>query len=128
MQPQKTTSLESEIYKKTGISIKGIPTDGKSRSFKVGAREWFAISLGDCGAFGCLSTGELFGWNGGKCWAIPMAETPRRLNRSEIAKEREIIAIGNALQDSGAQIPEEDRDRYILALTRVIEANARQER
>ena len=125
-------TLETEIYKKTGVSIKGIPSDGKYRTFKVAHKDWFAISLGDCGAFGCMSIGELYGWaaerNNGRSWPVEMESTPRRLSSKELAKEREIIAIGNAMQDSGTLMPKEDGERYILALTRVIEANARQGR
>lgn len=121
-------TLEREIYKASGVLIKGIPADGKCRKFKSGKKEWYAISFGDCGAFGCFSSNELFGWsatfNGGKsCRINPIANNAERLSRQQIIVEREIVALGNAAQDAGSPLQGEDADRYILALKRVIESN-----
>lgn len=112
-------TLESEIHKKTGVRINGIPDDGKSRSFKVGHKEWFAIKLPGCGSFGCFSTGEVYGWSGGKSWPIAMLKKDLKLNARRIREEVKIIDIGNSLMDAGWPMSEEDLDRYICALGRV---------
>lgn len=119
-------SLETEIHKKSGVLIKDIPKDGRYRTFKSGNAEWFAIVFEDCGSFGCFRTNELFGWNGGKAWLIPVEPKERPLGRKEFDHERKIVDIGNALMDGGQLMTEENLDRYILALTRVIDFNGRQ--
>lgn len=115
-------TLEGEIQKATGIVFRSIPPDGKSRKFMVGRKEWFAISLGDCGAFGCFASLELYGWSGSRAWPISSFQAVEKLSRSQMKIEREIVAFGNACQDSGNKMSETDLDRYILSLKRVIEA------
>ena len=112
-------TLESEIYKKTGVSIRGIPPDGRSRKFSAGGREWLALSVGDCGLFGCLSSGELYSVSGG---AASSHKICRASNVRLTKADADIIAIGNAMQDSGQKMSEADLDRYIEALARSIAA------
>lgn len=119
-------SLESEIHKKTGVMIRGIPADGKLREFKSGFKKWFALSFGDCAVFGCDALGERYIWNGGKVMAVSIPSKPKRLSRQQIEQERQIVAVGNSLSDTGEAMSSEEEARYILALSRVIEANARQ--
>lgn len=120
-------TLESQIQKITGVVIRGIPTDGKVRKFKVNGKEWNAANFGDFAVFGSVRHDEVYGWspmrNSGRCWRLEEVPQRRRMSAKEIATEREIIAIGNAMQDSGEQMDGEDLDRYILALTRVIEVD-----
>lgn len=116
------TTLEDQIKKITGVSFRSIPADGKSRKFMVGNREWYAISLGDCGSFGCLHSGELYGWSGSRAYPIRAAEPPEVLGRAQMMREKEIVALGNKKQDSGEKMSDEEIDRYILALKRTIEA------
>ncbi len=120
-------TLEREIHKATGVLIKGIPPDGKSRAFRVGSKEWYAISLGNCGSFGCFASGALFGWssefNSGKAWPIHLSSTKERLSRQQLRVEKELVKFGNSMQDAGRELCDGDSDRYILALKRVIESN-----
>lgn len=121
-------TLEREIQKATGVLIKGIPADGASRTFKANNREWFALSLGDCGAFGCIQTNEIYAWDGARSRPIPFAEKNPIIGRRQLEREREIVAMGNLMQDKGLPMATEHLDRYILALARVIESNDGQKR
>lgn len=116
-------SLEREIQKATGVLIKGIPADGKSRTFKANNKEWFALSFGECGAFGCFYYKEIYAWDGALTRAVPVAEEQPFIGRRQLEKEREIVAMGSSMQDRGLSMATEHLDRYILALARVIESN-----
>lgn len=121
-------TIEQELHKKSGALIKDIPKDGHYRSFKVGREEWFAIAFEDCGTFGCLGKKEIYGWNGGRAWLVPIEEKQPQVTRRQYNEEQKIVAIGNALMDGGQLMTEENLDRYILALGRVIEFNGRQQK
>lgn len=118
-------SLESEIRKHTGVSFRDIPADGKYRSFKHQGKEWFALSFGDCGSFGSLILGEVYGWSGGKAWPILLAKKTPKPSRRQLEEDHKVVAVGNLMQDQGQTMPESDLDRYIEALTRVIHSNAK---
>lgn len=120
--------FEREIYKKTAVQFESIPKDGKVRSFKVGYKSWFAIQFEDCGAFGCFEQNTMYGWCGSKAYQITCEPKERRLSSAEIQAERKIIVIGNSMADAGTPLTGEDLDRYILALSRSINYDARQNR
>jgi len=117
-------TLEGEIQKITGVVFRSIPADGLMRKFMVGRDEWSAISFGDCGAFGCFHKEEFYSWPGHGFRSEPIffPGQPERLSKRQMNAEREIIAIGNAMQDAGQLMSGADTDRYILALKRSIEA------
>lgn len=119
--------LEQEIRKITGVSIKSIPSDGKQRSFPVGNKKWFAMNFGECGSFGCWQTNELYGWSGAKCWPITVEKPKVSIRSKQLEEEKKIVAICNAQVDSGHQLSAVDLDRYILALTNVLEHRRQQE-
>lgn len=116
-------TLEGEIQKVTGVVFRSIPADGVMRKFMVGRDEWSAISFGVCGAFGCFRKGEFYAWPGEglRSEVIRFAEPLEHLSRKQMEAEREIIAMGNAMQDAGRLMGEADTNRYVLALKRSIE-------
>jgi hypothetical protein len=118
--------FEKAIHSTIGVQFRCVPDDGKLRRFKIGARdEGFAIRFPDCGAFGNWSKDIYYQWDGNKVRPVPKSEKMRRLNAKEFRDEQAIIAIGNAASDSGKPLQGEDLDRYILALTRVIDEKAK---
>lgn len=119
-------SLENEIRKHTGVTIVDIPKDGISRSFRVGSKQYFAISFDGCGSFGCMASGEVYGWSGEKAWPINFERKSARLGRKAIDVEQKIIDIGDMMYEKGLPMDDQALDRYILALTRVIEFNGKQ--
>lgn len=121
-------SLEREIQRVTVVQFKSIPTDGKSRAFKVGHKEWFALSFGSCGAFGCFSAGQLYRWDGRKTYPVEVVKPERSMSARQIGEEQKIVDICNGMMDRGEAMSELDLDRYILALTRVIEWKQKQAR
>lgn len=116
-------TLESEIQKATGVVFSSIPTDGKSRKFVVGRKEWFAISFGDCGAFGCFYGGAIYEWAGSKAELLSNIDIGQDEYKGPIDKERIIVQMGAASAASGESLSGEHADRYILALGRVIRAD-----
>lgn len=119
-------SFEKSIHAEMGIQFRLVPDDGKLRRFKIGStQEGFAILFPSCGAFGNWSTEDYWAWDGVKAIKFDRPAKPRRLSQNELKKEQQIVAIGNAASDSGNPLKGEDMDRYILALTRVIEEKSR---
>lgn len=114
-------TLESAIYKKTGTLIRNIPADGKARKFKASGKEWRALSFGEYGMFSCINNGEIHVVSGGKLFSYgPEPVKPKvRLTKAD----REIIAIGNAMQDHGQKMSEADLDQYIAALAKSLAAS-----
>lgn len=118
-----------EIYAALGVQFRCVPDDGKLRRFKIGATEsGFAILFPSCGAFGNWSREDYWVWHGDKAVKIDKSTKPRRLTRNELEQEQKIVAIGNAASDSGGPLSGVDMDRYILALTRVIDEKSRNAR
>lgn len=115
--------LEREIKKKTGLTFKGIPPDSKTRSFKHGNKQWFAVNLGDIGVFGCSADNYMCGvCQSGKVTHDQWHWVPDKpMRRQEIDMERQIVLVGNSIQDQGIPMDEETESRYILALGRVIQ-------
>lgn len=119
-------TFEKAIHSALGIQFRRVPDDGKLRKFKIGAtQEGFAILFPSCGAFGNWSTEDYWAWDGVKAIKFDKPPKPKRLNLNELKKEQQIVAIGNAASDSGNPLEGEDMDRYILALTRVIDEKTR---
>ncbi len=115
--------LEREIKKKTGLTFKGIPADSKTRTFKHAGKQWFAVNIGDVGVFGCSADNYMCGvCLSGKVTHDQWHWVPEKpLKKSEIDHERQIVTIGNCMQDRGDEMDEETENRYILALGRVIQ-------
>lgn len=119
-------TFEKEIHAALGIQFRRVPDDGKLRRFKIGAtQEGFAILFPSCGAFGNWSAEDYWAWDGAKAIKFDRPAKPKRLTQGELKKEQQIVAIGNAASDAGNPLQGEDMDRYILALTRVIDEKSR---
>lgn len=119
-------TFEKAIHSTLGVQFRLVPDDGKLRRFAIGKDEGFAIQFTGCGAFGNWSTNNYYSWDGDKVRQIESPSVPpRRLNQKELREEEMIVAVGNAASDSGAPLVGADLDRYILALTRVIDNKAR---
>lgn len=116
------TTLESEIYRLTGVSISNIPPDGRSRKFIAGPDEWYALSLGNCGSFGCFGRRSLYGWDGGHAYPIRCQDESNAITPDQLRVEKEIVWFGNLVQDEGAQLSDDDNLRYIESLRRVIDS------
>lgn len=117
-------TLESEIRKHTGITIRDIPTDGKYRSFKYSGKEWFALSFGDCGSFGCLVGGEIYGWSGDKAWPIQIHKKLPPVSRQQAHEDQGVIIICDSLIAKGEALSDEQSGQYIEALARLIQFNS----
>lgn len=115
-------AFEKAIYTFCGVRIEGIPADGKSRSFPIGNQEGFAMYFGDCGAFGNATKNQTCVWDGKKARLLKYDPLPPKLKGRALEEEQRIVDIGNAMYDRGEVMAELDADRYILALSRVIEA------
>lgn len=121
-------SLISEIHKKSGVLLRAVPSDSRLREFKSGRNNWYAVSMGYIAVFGPRNSDHAFIWtaaSSGKIEAVEKVSIPaekRSLSAKELKQEREIVSVGNAMQDSGEQMAEADLDRYIVALTRIIES------
>lgn len=114
-------TLEYAIYKNTGVLIRDIPADGKSRKLKASGKEWRAISFGDYGMFGCVNSGEIHVVSGGKLFSYRPEPVKQKARLTKT--DREIIAIGNSMQDHGQKMSEDDLDQYIAALAKSIAAS-----
>lgn len=113
--------MEKAIYAAYGIQFRDIPADGKLRRFKIGYQEGYALLLDGAGVFGNWNSGEYYEWNG--TIAIKSEfERPQTITTKQLREEEVLVAIGDAAFDAGNPLQSEDLDRYILALTRVIEA------
>lgn len=115
--------LEREIKKKTGLTFKGIPSDSKTRTFKYEGKQWFAVNIGDVGVFGCSADNYMCGvCLSGNVTHDQWYWIPEKLmKKSDFDRERQIVVIGNSMQDRGEAMDEETENRYILALGRVIQ-------
>lgn len=114
-------SLESAIRKVTGVELRNIPKDGKSRSFMSGKVKWWAISFDGCGSFGREDFREVYEWREGSKASLINTEKPKRkLSARELKVERDVVEFGNQMQDRGATFSPEELDRYIEALFNVM--------
>lgn len=115
-------TFEKAIMDCYGIQFSQIPCDGKMRRFAIGKDQGFAILLEDCGSFGNWSRNELFEWDGSKVRQISNGYVPPKISRYQINRENDIITAAISIIDAGGALNDDDLDRYILALQRVIEA------
>lgn len=139
--------MHHEITRITGLVIRNIPADGKLRTFKVGNREWYAIYFGDCGSFGCFSTGELYGWTAPRvthgegvesnpanrgvtaghhairspAWKINITRE-RKPKRMPLRDAQAIATIGARMFDQGQPPEGTELDQYIEALGVVMDS------
>lgn len=120
--------IEAEIYRRTGAHFKSIPGDGNMRSFIRAGHEYFALSFGSCGVFGNWTTKEFYEYDGVVCKLIPCDESEPVVSRQQYQEERKIVAIGNSMTDNCQSMSAARLDRYILALTRVIEFDQHEQR
>lgn len=111
-------TFEKAIQDCYGIQFRQIPCDGKMRRFSIGRDEGFAILLEGCGSFGNWSRNEIFEWDGIRVRQINNSYVPPKISRYQLNRENDIITAAS----SGIALNDEDLDRYILALQRVIEA------
>ena len=119
-------TFEKEIHAALGVQFRRVPDDGRLRRFKIGANdEGFAILFPSCGAFGNWSKEDYWAWDGDKAIQFDRPKKPRRLSQKELREEEMIVAIGNAASDSGSPLKGAEMDRYILALTRIIDEKSR---
>lgn len=115
-------TFEQAIQGCYGLQFRQIPADGIMRSFPIDRDSGFAIRFEDCGSFGNWTRDEIFAWDGEKSRPVNVPKPPVKLRGKELNIEQDIMDIGNRLMDQGSPMSEADLDRYIVALTKVIEA------
>lgn len=117
--------FEKSIHSAIGLQFRPIPCDGVLRRFNIGRDEGFAVRFEDCGAFGNWSKSQFFEWDGKKCRQIDNAYKPAKLRGKALETELSIVAVGDGMFASGQTMDDQSIDRYILALTRIVESRGK---
>lgn len=115
-------TFEQAIQGCYGLQFREIPADGIMRGFSIGRDNGYAIRFDDCGSFGNWTRNELYGWDGNLLRRLYVDEQPVKLRGKPLNVEQDIVHHANQMIDSGQVLSDADLDRYIVALTRVIEA------